>query len=223
MGKKVFISHSSKDSKIATAICTALEARGHDMLDVLARHQAGREFPGHHRARHPRSRRDGAGVLRQRQQFRRDQEGNGAGQPVAQDGDPGPRRRRDAVRGFHLRTGDPPVDRHVHRLGKVDRGLVRPGGRGEPARRYRGAAGGQRWNRPSPPARATRRSFAVLAVLLLAGGAAAYWSSHRSAPAPAAVLRRPWRRRSRTAAPAPPSRRPDRAWMPNWKASCGIR
>src|SRR4051812_47018411 len=29
MGKKVFISHSSKDSKTATAICSALEARGH--------------------------------------------------------------------------------------------------------------------------------------------------------------------------------------------------
>ncbi len=29
MSKKVFISHSSKDAKIASAICAALEARGH--------------------------------------------------------------------------------------------------------------------------------------------------------------------------------------------------
>jgi uncharacterized protein YecT (DUF1311 family) len=29
MAKKVFISHSSKDNKVATAVCTALEARGH--------------------------------------------------------------------------------------------------------------------------------------------------------------------------------------------------
>ena len=29
MAKKVFISHSSKDNKVATAVCTALESRGH--------------------------------------------------------------------------------------------------------------------------------------------------------------------------------------------------
>jgi len=32
MGKKVFISHSSKDSKTATAICTALECQPGDVL-----------------------------------------------------------------------------------------------------------------------------------------------------------------------------------------------
>ena len=46
MGKKVFISHSSKDSKTATAICTALEARGHECWMSSRDIKPGENFQG---------------------------------------------------------------------------------------------------------------------------------------------------------------------------------
>jgi len=46
MGKKVFISHSSKDFKTATAICTALEARGHECWMSSRDIKPGENFQG---------------------------------------------------------------------------------------------------------------------------------------------------------------------------------
>jgi len=46
MTKKVFISHSSKDSKTATAICTALEARGHQCWMSSRDIKPGENFQG---------------------------------------------------------------------------------------------------------------------------------------------------------------------------------
>lgn len=46
MGKKVFISHSSKDSKTATAICNALEARGHECWMSSRDIKPGENFQG---------------------------------------------------------------------------------------------------------------------------------------------------------------------------------
>ena len=46
MTKKVFISHSSKDSKTATAICTALEARGHECWMSSRDIKPGENFQG---------------------------------------------------------------------------------------------------------------------------------------------------------------------------------
>jgi len=46
MGKKVFISHSSKDSKTATAICAALEARGHQCWMSSRDIKPGENFQG---------------------------------------------------------------------------------------------------------------------------------------------------------------------------------
>jgi len=46
MTKKVFISHSSKDNKVATAVCTALESRGHSCWMSSRDIKPGENFQG---------------------------------------------------------------------------------------------------------------------------------------------------------------------------------
>lgn len=46
MAKKVFISHSSKDNKVATAVCTALESRGHSCWMSSRDIKPGENFQG---------------------------------------------------------------------------------------------------------------------------------------------------------------------------------
>ncbi len=79
-----------------------------------------REFPELDRPGNPLVEGDAAGVLGERQQFRRDQKRAGAGRTEPADRHPGAGRRRDSGRGVRLRTGDAAMGRPVRGLGGGD-------------------------------------------------------------------------------------------------------
>jgi hypothetical protein len=184
MTKKVFISHSSKDSKTATAICTALEARGHHCWMSSRDIKPGENFQG----TIVRAIRE-AGVMvlvfsanaNNSEKIKKEMALASQSRKMVI-----PVRAEDVLPSedftYELATRqwiDMFVDweRAIELLNQQVAAAV--------PREDTGV-------RPAPPPSApTRKShapvFAVIAALLLAGGAAAFWSSRHAAPPPASL------------------------------------
>ncbi|MBA2589103.1 MAG: TIR domain-containing protein [Alphaproteobacteria bacterium] len=185
MGKKVFISHSSKDSKTATAICVALEARGHQCWMSSRDIKPGENFQG----TIVRAIRE-AGVMvlvfsanaNNSDEIKKEMALASQSRKMVI-----PVRAEDVLPSedftYELATRqwidmfvdwEKSIEVLSHQVGeavpKEDIGVRPP---------------------PPPSVSPTRKSpapvFAIVALLLLAGGAAAYWSTRSSAPAPASV------------------------------------
>jgi hypothetical protein len=185
MGKKVFISHSSKDSKTATAICTALEARGHECWMSSRDIKPGENFQG----TIVRAIRE-AGVMvlvfsanaNNSDEIKKEMALASQSKKMVI-----PVRAEDVLPSedftYELATRQW-IDMFVD-WEKAIEALSSQVGAASPK-----TDTGVRPDVVVAPPMARKSNAPVVAVivaLLLAGGAAAYWSSHKSAPAPAVV------------------------------------
>jgi len=184
MTKKVFISHSSKDSKTATAICTALEARGHQCWMSSRDIKPGENFQG----TIVRAIRE-AGVMvlvfsanaNNSEEIKKEMALASQSRKMVI-----PVRAEDVLPSEDF-TYELATRQWIDMFVDWERAI-------ELLNQQVGAAVPREDTgvRPAPPPSApTRKShtpvFAVIAVLLLAGGAAAFWSSRHAAPSPASL------------------------------------
>jgi uncharacterized protein YecT (DUF1311 family) len=184
MTKKVFISHSSKDSKTATAICTALEARGHHCWMSSRDIKPGENFQG----TIVRAIRE-AGVMvlvfsanaNNSEEIKKEMALASQSRKMVI-----PVRAEDVLPSEDF-TYELATRQWIDMFVDWERAI-------ELLNQQVGAAVPREDTgvRPAPgPSAPTRKShtpvFAVIALLLLAGGAAAFWSSRHAAPPPASL------------------------------------
>jgi uncharacterized protein YecT (DUF1311 family) len=203
MIKKVFLSHSSKDSKTATAICTALESRGHHCWMSSRDIKPGENFQG----TIVRAIRE-AGVMvlvfsanaNNSDEIKKEMALASQSRKMVI-----PVRAEDVLPSedftYELATRQW-IDMFIDwekAIEILSQQVVAANPREE--------EDGPMVSVPPPPAprKSSLPLFAVIAALLLAGGAAAFWSTRQSAPVPAALSVQPVQQQQRQVAPPVPA------------------